>query len=306
MYPLKKAMVCLDLSEIDDVLIQYVAFLHKTVGFENLTFVHVIQKYDLPEEMSEAIPELNQPLEELICDEINDRLSEFFADDVISDHLDVVVKEGSETNEIIEVAREKDVDLLVLGKKTGYRGKGVLPGKIVRFVHCSVLFVPEMARHQVKRILTPIDFDDTSKRAVEGAYQMAQQFEAKLFCQHVYHYPKQYFPYIATEKFAKGMTDHLEKKFSRFKEKLEKVDTDLDCQYTLAEGKEIARKVYDMVVQKQIDMIVAGSAGRTKAASYFSGSVADRFAQYSFGVPLLIVKDKKKNKTMLDALLGRE
>jgi nucleotide-binding universal stress UspA family protein len=306
MYPIKKIMVCLDLSEIDNLLIQYIAFLHKTVGFEKLTFMHVIQRYDLPDELSSVIPQLEQPLDELVEEEINSRLKDFFAEDDIQNSVEVIVREGSETNEIIEVARESEVDLLALGKKTGYQGKGILPGKIVRFVHCSVLFVPEMARHQMKHILVPVDFDDSSKRAVKGGYNLAQLFNAELSCQHVYRYPKQYFPYIATDKFADGMRDHLEEKYEKFKNSLDGLDIDPECEFTLAEGKEIAKKVYDNVVQKQVDLIVAGSAGRSKAAAYFSGSVADRFAQYSFGVPLLIVKDKKKNMGMLDALLGRD
>jgi nucleotide-binding universal stress UspA family protein len=306
MYPLKKALVCLDLSEIDDLLIQYITFLHKTIGFEELTFAHIIQSYDLPEDLSESIPELNQPLDEVVREELNSRLEDYFTDDAIKDRINIEVREGSETNEIIQIARDRDVDLLILGKKTGYQGKGVLPGKIVRFVHCSVMFVPEMARHQIMRILTPIDFDENSRRAVEETRKLAQQFGADYFCQHVYSYPKQYFPYIASDKISSGMKDHLAEKFESFKDKVEIGDDDLECEFTLAEGKEIARKVYDQVVKKQVDIIVAGSAGRTKAASYFKGSVADRFANYAFGVPLLIVKDKKKNLGLLDALLNRE
>jgi nucleotide-binding universal stress UspA family protein len=110
----------------------------------------------------------------------------------------VIVDEGytSAAARIVERARELEPDLLVMG--THGRGGfdrlvlGSTTEKVIRKAHCPVLTVPPRAEQEppdgpvvFKRILCPIDFSESSSRAIEFALSLAQEADARLTLLHV-------------------------------------------------------------------------------------------------------------------------
>jgi nucleotide-binding universal stress UspA family protein len=109
------------------------------------------------------------------------------------DTADVAVVEGSAVREILSHAEQPSVDLLVMGThgRGGFEALflGSVTEKVLRSTHVPVLTVPpaiERVESVVyKTILCPIEFSDSSTRALEYALTLAKETDARLILLHV-------------------------------------------------------------------------------------------------------------------------
>jgi nucleotide-binding universal stress UspA family protein len=72
--------------------------------------------------------------------------------------------------------------------------------------------------------------------------------------------------------------------------------------YALDDDPHPADKIYRTGSEKNVDMIVLGSKGRTSAAAFLIGSVAEKLVMESGDIPLFLVKEGKENVGLLQAL----
>jgi nucleotide-binding universal stress UspA family protein len=109
--------------------------------------------------------------------------------------VEVVLDDGHPVNEIVKRAKEAPADLVVLG--THGRGGfeklmlGSVTEQVLRKVPCPVLTVPRGARAPsdpkpavFKTILCPVDFSKPSIKALEYAFSLAKEADAKLLLLH--------------------------------------------------------------------------------------------------------------------------
>lgn len=285
-------MICLDLTGIDDFLLDYANFLAGKFKPETITVLHIIEQTEIYRELPDLFPEVNGPeeLRILIMEELEEKL------DILSDSgaaLSIILEDGNTTDTIIRVMNDTDPDLLVMGKKIGYEGEGVTSKKIARYVSCSVLFVPENARHQLQHILIPVNFNERSAQALQVGSSIAQVCRADITAQHIYKYPPQFFPGIPVDEFKEKMKIPLEKKLDKFRKDYSPGDN-IRYIFTLNRNSKVPDKVYDQSVRDQSDMIIAGTKYRSTLANVLVDDLADRLIPYPFGIPLLIVKNKKE------------
>jgi CRISPR/Cas system endoribonuclease Cas6 (RAMP superfamily) len=78
MFQFENILVCLDLSEMDDSLIRYSNFLVEKFKPKTFTFLHVMKSYEIPPEMISAFPHLDQPLSEIVEEEIQEKTDSLF------------------------------------------------------------------------------------------------------------------------------------------------------------------------------------------------------------------------------------
>lgn len=306
MAPFNRILVSLDLTRMDEFLIRYASFICKQLGAEKVHFVHVIQDSGAPDEIASLYPELDRPLSELIEEDLQAKVEENF-DSELDVKKEVVVSSGSVSDTIIEWARDEKIDLALLGKKTGYRGKGILSGKIVRLAHCSVLFVPESARFSLQEIQVPIDLSEFSRMALDKAIEIADKTGGEIECQYVYSMPRQYFPYIQRrEDTTAKLADESQKACDRFLGKSIGKRSNVECVTSHDPEGDVAECIYHHANLTQKDIIVVGSKGRTNAASVLLGSTAEKLAGFEKSIPILIVKGKEDNKGFLDLLFGKK
>ena len=76
METVKNILVALDLSSIDNHLIEYSSFLAEKLEAENVYFVHNIKKYEISELFEEELNKIN--LDQLIGDELNEKIEQRF------------------------------------------------------------------------------------------------------------------------------------------------------------------------------------------------------------------------------------
>lgn len=152
-------------------------------------------------------------------------------------------------------------------------------------------------------VLVPIDFGDASNHALLLAVTMAKTFQAKLTLVHVcvtvpagYTYAEGLsWPTYEMENLAKDEVDKL----------LASVRETVPSAEAVILGGEPWRRILDVAKEREVDLIVMGTHGRTGVSHLLIGSVAEKITRHS-PVPVLIVgtKDTRTAKERSLAELG--
>lgn len=292
-------MVCLDLSQMDEILIGYSHFLCDAYEPKTITFLHVVQSGYVAREMVEAYTEVQslQELKAILRKELEERVSNVFGGTNVETRVEIA--EGYPTDQIIERVRKQDPDLLLLGKKVGYDGEGIVPRRIVKYISCSTLFVPETSRYQLQRALVGIDFSDASARAIHAACRWVGTADG-VTAQHVYRYKAKFFPYTFSDEEREELVRDVEKKRDEFLDTFD-IPKAVRLELTLLKEGKIPRAIYDLAIREQADLIVIGTKTK-KLSRIIRQDVTDKMVDYAFGIPLLVQKDKIVQRTMLRQL----
>lgn len=301
MYPLQRILVCLDLSPIDQTLMEYTAHLTRVLPEAKVYFIHVSKKLEIPEEVKNMFPNITGPADEVIEKGISDEASKFFVNNCDTP-FEVVVKDGNETEQIIKWAQVKEIDLIVMGLKKSLKGAGTNPAKITGICHSSVLFVPENASFKMERVLVPTDFSVNSAMAVEQALTLKKATKVEVLLQNVYKVPVGYH-YTGKEyvDFAIIMKHNAEKQMEKFVKTNNIPEDDVTPIFNLDEDDKPADIIFTEAKAQHVDMIILGSKGRTMVAAMLLGSVAVELLRVNKEVPYMIVKDKKANLGLVGA-----
>lgn len=304
MEPIKKLLVCMDMSSMDVVLIKYANMLSKTLGVDQLSFVHVLYEEELPEEITRYLPDMDQPLDQVVNNEIQSRLDKYLDTDVKA-ISEVKVEKGNTSDTLLKTIKNGDYDLSILGKKTSFKGQGIVSGKVLRFANNNILILPEVTKYEIKKILVPLDFSKFSQMALELADYVAEKADAELICQNVYNVSVRYFPYIPTAEAGKSFRKHAEKEYNKFIKKAKIRDKNIHCEFTKDLDSDISQRIYDYAFTEEADILVAGTKGKTSATNLFIGSITEKLASHEKSIPLLVAKNKKENLNLLELILSK-
>jgi nucleotide-binding universal stress UspA family protein len=303
MYQLKRLLVALDLTEMDDVLIKYTSFFAKKVKAEKVYFFHIAHDFKLPQELKTKYPDLLAPADESLEVIINDLITENW-DSEYACERSVELKEGSPIDQLLKWVDNKDIDLVVMGRKQSLKGKGIVPQKFTNLAHASVLLVPEHTKFKLEKVIVPIDFSGHSKLAVDQALRLSETTNAKVSFVNVYTVPTGYHKTGKSyEDFAEIMQKHANNDYVEFLKESE-LKEKLDCAFVLDDDHSPSDKIFYYAEEQKADLIIMGSKGRTGIASILLGSVTTKVISYDTSIPLLVVKNKEENMGFLKALLN--
>lgn len=302
---LKKIMVALDLSPMDEVLMKFASYMARHMNSDRLYFVHIAQSLDMPAEVRKAHGDTLAPLDENICRALEAQVKEL-VDLPAGCEASVSVHEGNANDKILKLTKRKDVDLVLLGSKRKLPGKGALAHKFVKASHRSVVLVPEQLPRVMDRLLVAVDFSKHSRLALEQAIQIKEASEqpVEITCQHVYQLPSGWSRTGKSEaEFAEIMQGHARENYRKFIQQFPAEYQQIPCVYSLDNNQDPVKEIYLQAVNMQADLILLGSKGKSAAAAMLMGSVAERLAHHNHEIPLFIVKDKNENIGFLEALL---
>ncbi len=295
------AVVGLDLTEMDDKIIEYVRILVKALHLKKIIFVHIAEKLDLPEDLLDKYPDLMAPLDESIEDGINKKVSPIFQNQ--ETEYDIIVREGAPLENFLRVSKIKNADLVVLGRKKSLKGSGLLSGHIVRKSPASIVFVTETYKNKIDKILVPIDFSAHSVLAADLAMEFKASFGASIQFSHVYNVPIGYYKTGKSyEEFAEIMKSHATKDLKQFMIK-HNYEENIPCEYLLSDHDSKAELINKFAHQSETDLILIGSRGRTKTSAMLIGSIVEKLLKLDSDIPMLVVKDKGENMGFLKALM---
>ncbi len=303
MFKFDNMLICLDLTDMDEALISYTNFAVDTFKPKRLTFIHVMDSYDIPDELADDLEHDHRPLDEMIREEIEEKVNAVFAkQDMIKP--EIVLETGLTTEKIIQFARKNKTDLAIMGKKVGYVGQGAVVRNIVGLIPSSVLLISETTPYQIEKVLVRTNFAKPSFVAWNMAKEIAGYTNAEIEFHHVYKLPYNYFPEQspqAQQKLKKKISPYIEKQFKKFVSKY-KITDNPGFDFSLNMKDDEAQSLYNYAVRNNIDLLITGTRLKSKLANILLDSTSEKLAGAGKNIPVLIVKDTKESVGFLKAL----
>lgn len=299
-------MIGLDMTQTDEQLIAYTAFLAKHVKPEKLYFVHSPENLEVSEAVRQELYKTDQPLDEYFKTQMQEKVDKHFGERTAELEITCEVTEGSPLPALLHWSKVKAIDLILVGKKETLEGSGVIPKRLARRSACSILFVPETFPIRLREIIVGVDFSENSERAFGQALDLAEQVDGcGVLVHNVYEVPQGYHASGKSfEEFAQVMKGHAEKYYEKFIAKVDRRGVRVRPAFTLSQEKRPAQTFCRSSVEHKADMMLITSRGRTRFAALLLGSFAESMVMEDVRVPMLILKDKNKNMGVLDALLN--
>jgi len=203
-------------------------------------------------------------------------------DDASGVAIEAVVREGTTAGEILDQATSMKADLLVIGThgRSGFERLllGSVAEKVLRRASCPVMTVPKRLPEAVqvlyKRILCPVDFSDSSLRALAYAVSLAQEADGQLVVLHVVAHE---FELTAGMDYDAGMTvrNFLETREQALQQRLQEIVAgapDFSRMESLTTHGKPWREVLRVAAERGSDLIAMGVQGRGVADLLLFGS----------------------------------
>lgn len=299
----EKILVCLDLTEMDHFLINYSNFIVNIFRPGSLVFIHVMDSYDIPDEIMETFHDQERDLEDIVAEELEEKIEQGL---MVKDKVDysLVVEEGMTAEKIVGYAKKNKTDLCILGKKIGYRGQGSVARKIVGLIPSNVLVVSETSQHKIDKILVRMDFSRMSYSTLMMAKTISGYTGASAECHHVYKLPLNYYPKQSPESI-KIMKEKVgvivEKEYEKFIKRMNIADAP-DCSYSLQIQTEESQLLYNYAINKGVDIILTGTRMKSPLAGLILDNTSEKLVGGEKNLPVMVVKDQTKSKNILDAI----
>lgn len=305
MYQIKKLIVCLDQTSLDETLVRFASFIANANQTKKIYFTNVIRNLNIPKEVLSEFPNLIENMVEERKGQMKEVVEKTFgaASDI---EFSYIVKEGQLSKKILKLAHEKSADMIIVGRKVNLPGTGVISQRLARRASCSLLIIPENAVPKIDRLLVPSDFSDYSKDAMEEAILIAEKYgnNTEIVCQNVFTVPSGYhFTGKSYEEFTSIMKMHAEINFKKFIRKIDTKNIQILPVYTQDEDDDPVEDILAKAKEINADAIIIGAKGRTAATALFIGSMAERLIQLNDEFPLLVTRPKGKNAGILDYIL---
>lgn len=169
--------------------------------------------------------------------------------------------------EIVEVAEEQQIDVIVIGRRGGKLGlmqmmMGDVTAKVIGHAHCSILVTPRTAHIEVKKILLAVDGSRYSDLATSVTAMLAKNLNAQVLIISVVHTEHKENRREEAETIIKRVGDFLQE------EGLSVASQTVTGRY--------AEAIVDTGQQNDCNLIVMGSHGRTGLERILVGSVSER------------------------------
>ncbi len=296
----KNILVALNLTKMDKLVIQYASIIGNMAKAKNIYFMYVKRGLTIPKEIMVQYPEL-QPLKVFSESSMKEAAVESY-ENKSGEILHFNALEGDPKKELLSHIGQKEIDLVVLGRKASSLGTRMLPLKISRTAPCSVLIVPEKSTPTLKKILVPIDFSSNSARALDVAIAIAAASpNAIIECLHVYELPIGYSKTGKTEtEFAEIMKANAKKSYVKLMDTVDTKGVSVSINYML--NKKPTRAIKKSIKKSKIDLVVVGARGLSEGAGILLGSVTEELI-LTTQVPIMAVKKKGEGIKFLEALI---
>lgn len=190
-----------------------------------------------------------------------------------------IIQIGKICDIIAQTADEKDVNLILMG--SGEKDSkerfviGTTTSKVLRKADKPVWVVKNDAAKEIRNVLCPVDFSDSSRRALKNAIHICRKFEARL---HVLNVVPPIPPEFArlrvnTESLEESMAHEQIQHFKNFHDEFEFYGVEWS---TLDRMGDPATEILNCVSELDADLLVMGTHGRTGINRLFMGSVTSK------------------------------
>jgi nucleotide-binding universal stress UspA family protein len=251
---------------------------------------HIILLHVLPERLNKQhIGKLVKKAAHTNLDSLKQQLIDADVEDV-----ETVIQYGSVFDKTIDVAEEKEANAILMGpggenvSDGNYIGTSV--EKVIRKTNIPVWLVKKEATN-IKRILCPVDFSEPSKRALNNAIMLAENFGAELNILSVFEPETSYSRWIKAD-----LEDENKKAYQTFLEQYDKFLEAFDFK-NIKWKKLVVQGVIDEQIIRNVrdhqpDLLIMGTTGRTGLGRILIGSVTEKVIR---NVECSVITTKSRN-----------
>lgn len=301
MYPFRRIAVVIELDEMDQELIRYAGLIARLARTEKVYFLHVAGSLEIPEIIRQSYPELSSPVDESAERRCQLEVRQYFDGDSDTAFSCEIV-EGEELDQILRLIPRKDIDLILVRRRSEEKSSLMLAEKLARKAPCSILILPEGRDANLFRILVAVDFTEDSRNAMEVAIAFASAARlSSVHCLHVYDVPAGYYKTGKSfEQFSDIMEKNAEREYREFVKNVDLKSVAVVPEFIL--DKKTSRAIERTIDKQDSDLLIVGSRGRSSSAAILLGALTERLIA-STDIPLLAVKKKGTGLSFLDAVL---
>lgn len=281
-------LVGLDLSMMDQHLVQYMGVLDHILDIKKVTYVHNLKLGELPKEL------LSPERISLIQSKIVTKLTSYFQEIGAGYEFDVLVTVESYTElAFMNLAKRAKYDLLVLGNKQELEGNGALADKLIRIFPSATLLVPETFKTPITTIIDAIDFSKYTSIIMDWADRFKNNSKGQTIDHSAVYISKFYWgfhPSMTNKELEKATRDDIQEKQQKWNKRYANYS---DIEVIPAEEKSTASALILYAKNKQADLMILGVKGSTGIKEIFLGGVANHLLHRPTNTCLLFVKAPK-------------
>jgi sulfate permease, SulP family len=187
-------------------------------------------------------------------------------------------------------------DLVLVGSGPVGADRRALVRRLAMQAPCSIWMVPAGAAASITRIVVPIDFSPRATDALQVATAIAADLGAGCAALHVRFDPT----LAAPEEAVAAVLGREREAFGLLTARADLHGVDVEGLFE--EGRDVAKVVLRVAADRQADLVVIGTRGRTRAAALLLGSETEHILQES-GRPVLAIKHFGAHLRLTEALL---
>ena len=309
--------IALDMSSVDKRILEYAILLAEILKPRQIDLVLVESVMDIPSLLNSELPDLRENHLKVVERQLKET-AEYFVKSLDAE-VRYHVYEGNPFTELLKHCRDGETDLLVMGKKPKKQGQGVVVRKMARKGPCSLMVVPHNAVVRISRIMLPVDFSEYSRDAIIKASNLCKHLpNSTMILEHVYQSADWYLDQTHETTFE--VEEHLQKKETLdqkleyyFDDKLKgflrefelgnvKQQTKLTSHINRQDS--ISALIMQDAREMNADLIIMGARGKSRPLAVLMGSVAEKINRLNKKIPLLILRKKGDNTSLIRTLLG--
>ncbi|MDN5203918.1 universal stress protein [Fulvivirgaceae bacterium BMA10] len=296
---LKRWMVGLDLTELDDTLISYTKYLAQIFQPELVFFVHIIRHREYPDGVHIHMPDTSEYNKEGVEQALTACVTKHFNED---EPIEILVFDGKPKFELWKELFVFNIDLFIAGAKEKHKGRGIIPQKFVRRSLCSVLFVPEGVSQKIQKILVPMDFSEPSKQAIEKAVKMADTIgPCSVTTCHAF--DSAYgvnFSNLPSDEYIKNSRQAAADQYDQFITSVDLKHQNVELKLLFNNRPSVAELIKDFAEREFYDLIIMSATGKSGFMWILLGSETERIVRIEKKLPVMILKEKKENVKFWD------
>lgn len=319
----KKLMVCLDLTDIDHLLIRWAGYLHSCRPEIQPVYLHIIQTYDLELQGVQEEEHKKQIIADSIRAEIAERLDRWGQS---AGPKNILIREGFEDAalDVVDISNEIEADIVLVGEKEGSERSKWYSRRITRETAAHTIVIPESAPEEeegesrtgadqsgwwifgkkgeaggkdepagpeIKRILYAADYREEGDPGLSFAQQLSSGADAELRARYVRDRTSSLSP-AENEPTDADITDQQD----RFDQACERTGTQAAFPEGLTtrqhtEGFENeARRIYAAAEEEEADLLFVNISGKPSNVTTLLGNLIVNMGKIAKSIPVFYWK----------------
>lgn len=291
-------MVGLDFSLLDHMLIKRAAQIAQHIECHKIVFMHVISDEVIPDTLHSDFRVINEEEAAKYRNEMIEEVEDNFPFHEDYD-IEYVIRRGRPLYEFMKLCRERNFELILLGKKNELRGDSILSYEVTRYCSCPVLFIPESIRSRMKNIMVCNDFSVFSRNAMEYALRLSEKNaeDMSIYSVHVYRD-------LAEVDEADNELQELSvlnrqkliKLYNEFITPLDIGEVHVKPVFSKDRHSNAARVLLDEARKHAADLIIVGSRNRSVTTPAFINSMTEKLLHLENEIPILVMKKSSREE----------